>query len=183
MGGPPFSLAAAGSNSGKGKYGSVDPDSFRSSPNRRSVYAFIDRSALPEMFNTFDFANPDMSTGERIMTTVPQQALFMMNSPFLVEQVKNILARPDITAAATDAEKVRLIFRTLFQRAPRPQELKLAEQFLASESPEPATIGQTDSGNAKYSKKASSYAQMKPLDQWERYTQVVLLTNELIFVN
>ena len=136
MGGPPFALAAS-TNGGKGRYASVDLDSTKS-PNRRSVYAFIDRSALPEMLNTFDFANPDMSTGERLMTTVPQQALFMMNSPFLVQQVKNILARPDIAAATNNAEKVRLIFRTTFQRQPSAAELKLAEQFLASEAP-PAT--------------------------------------------
>ncbi len=188
MGGQPFPLATA-YGSGKGKYAAADLDSMKGSTNRRTVYAFIDRSALPEMFNTFDFANPDMSTGERIMTTVPQQALFMMNSPFLIEQVKNILARPDIAAAATDAEKVRLIFRTLFQRAPRPEELKLAEQFLSTESPEPKTsetsgvpLSQADAVQTKIAKKTPA-TQMKPLNQWERYTQVVLLTNELIFLN
>jgi cytochrome c553 len=185
MGGQPYALTA-GNGSGRGKYGGADLDSMKGSTNRRTVYAFIDRSALPEMFNTFDFANPDMSTGERIMTTVPQQALFMMNSPFLVDQVKNILARPDIAAAKTDAEKVRLIFRTLFQRAPSAAELKLAEQFLTTEVPEPKTsetspvaIGQTDGKDAK----KTSTSKMTPLNQWERYTQVVLLTNELIFVN
>jgi hypothetical protein len=190
MGGQPFVLAGSGASAGKNRYASVDMDNLKTNPNRRSVYAFIDRSALPEMFNTFDFANPDMSTGERIMTTVPQQALFMMNSPFLAEQVKNILARPEITAATTDAEKVRLIFRTLFQRAPRPEELKLAEQYLTSESPEPKTsettgitLGQTDASEKKLGKKAPADPQMKPLNQWERYTQVVLLTNELIFLN
>jgi hypothetical protein len=189
MGGTPFSLAST-PNGGKGRYASVDLDNIKTSPNRRSVYAFIDRSALPEMLNTFDFANPDMSTGERIMTTVPQQALFMMNSPFLVEQVKSILARPDITAAANDAEKVKLIVRTLFQRQPTAAELKLAEQFLSSESPEPKTsetatvaIGQPDAPQGKLSKKSAPVGQMKPLNQWERYTQVVLLTNELIFLN
>ena len=187
MGGQPFALAGTGS--GKGRYASADLDSMKGRTNRRSVYAFIDRSALPEMFNTFDFANPDMSTGERIMTTVPQQALFMMNSPFLVEQVKSILARPDIAAATSDAEKVRLIFRTLFQRAPRPDELKLAEQFLTTESPEPKTsetaavaIAQPDAAQAKPVKK-TPVSQMTPLNQWERYTQVILLTNELIFLN
>ena len=187
MGGQPFPLAAT--YGGKGRYAAADLDSMKGSTNRRTVYAFIDRSALPEMFNTFDFANPDMSTGERIMTTVPQQALFMMNSPFLIEQVKNILARPDIAAATSDAEKVRLIFRTLFQRAPRPEELKLAEQFLTTESPEPKTsetsgvpIGQADAAQSKLAKKAP-VSQMKPLNPWERYTQVVLLTNELIFLN
>ena len=189
MGGQPFVLASNTANTGKNRYASVDSDNLKTNPNRRSVYAFIDRSALPEMFNTFDFANPDMSTGERLMTTVPQQALFMMNSPFLIEQVKNILAHPDITAAASDAEKVRLIFRTLFQRAPRPEELKLAEQFLASESPEPKisetpaiALGQTGASQGKLAKKTPD-AQMKPLNQWERYTQVILLTNELIFLN
>jgi hypothetical protein len=188
MGGTPFPLSST-PNGGKGRYASVDFDT-KTNPNRRSVYAFIDRSALPEMLNTFDFANPDMSTGERIMTTVPQQALFMMNSPFLAEQVKNILARPDIAAAKTDAEKVRLLFRTLFQRAPSAAELKLAEQFLSSEMPEPKTsetapvaIGKTDPTTGKLAKKAAPTGPMKPLNQWERYTQVVLLTNELIFLN
>src|SRR6185436_12748872 len=183
MGGQPFPLTA-GTGAGKGRYGGADLDSMKGSTNRRTVYAFIDRSALPEMFNTFDFANPDMSTGERIMTTVPQQALFMMNSPFLVDQVKNILARPDIAAAKTDAEKVRLIFRTLFQRAPSAAELKLAEQFLTTEAPEPKTsetspiaIGQADASQGKDVKKAPT-SKMTPLNQWERYTQVVLLTNE-----
>ena len=187
MGGQPFALA--GTTGGKGRYATADLDSMRGSTNRRTVYAFIDRSALPEMFNTFDFANPDMSTGERIMTTVPQQALFMMNSPFLIEQVKNILARPDIAGAASDAEKVTLIFRTLFQRAPSPAELKLAERFLSTEAPAPQTsetpsvaIGQAEAAEGKR-KKTPGTTQMTPLSQWERYTQVVLLTNELVFLN
>ncbi len=186
MGGQPYSLTG-NLGGGRGRY-AMDLDSMKGSANRRTVYAFIDRAALPEMFNTFDFANPDMSTGERIMTTVPQQALFMMNSPFLVEQVKNILARPEIAAATTDAEKVSLIFRTLFQRAPRPEELRLAEQYLTAESPEPQTsetsgvaIAPPVAPKDKFVKKPIG-TQMKPLSQWERYTQVVLLTNELIFV-
>ncbi|MEO6739510.1 MAG: DUF1549 and DUF1553 domain-containing protein, partial [Chthoniobacteraceae bacterium] len=190
MGGQPFILAGS-SIGGKGKYASADLGISKVSPNRRSVYAFLDRSALPEMLNTFDFANPDMSTGERIMTTVPQQALFMMNSPFLVEQVKNILSRPDFPAAASDAEKVRFIFRTAFQRQPTDAELKIAEKFLAPEAPQPKTaetspvaIGQAEALEAKLRKKAAAgNAQMQPLNALERYTQIILLTNELIFLN
>src|ERR1044071_1264601 len=113
----------------------------KTSPDRRTVYAMIDRNAMPEMFNTFDFANPDMSTGERVLTTVPQQALFMMNSPFIAETVRSILARSDFPTAGTDDEKVRFIFRTVFQRAPKAHELELARQFLSDEggsSDEPA---------------------------------------------
>ena len=188
MGGVPFSLAAAGAG-GKGRYATADLSTGRNT-NRRSVYAFIDRSALPEMLNTFDFANPDMSTGERIMTTVPQQALFMMNSPFLIEQVKNILARADFPKTAPDVEKVQFIFRTAFQRSPTAAELKLAEQFLSSEAPQPKTgetpsiaIGQAAELEAKLRKKATGGTQMQPLNALERYTQIILLTNELIFLN
>jgi hypothetical protein len=191
MGGQPFALASADRAYGKGRY-AIDTENMKAGVNRRTVYAFIDRSTLPEMFNTFDFANPDMSTGERIMTTVPQQALFMMNSPFIVEQVKNLLARPEVAAAANDEERVRIIFRTLFQRAPRPEELRLAKQFLDTESSAPTTAGTTEPApsqpapvEGKLGRKTAAAAdtQMKPLTPWERYTQVVLLTNELVFVN
>ena len=188
MGGQPFSLASANSMGKGGKYGAADLSASKTSPYRRTVYAMVDRSSLPEMFNTFDFANPDMSTGERVLTTVPQQALFMMNSPFIAEQVRGLLARADFPAAGTSEEKVRFIFRTVFQRAPRPEELVLAKKFLGDDASKGlaasvATDKTVDSADAKAAKKSSSNQVSKPLSDLERYTQVVLLTNELIFVN
>ncbi len=61
---------------------------------RRSVYAFIDRQDLPQLFRTFDFASPDVSTAQRPQTTIPQQALFALNSPFLLDQARALI-RPD----------------------------------------------------------------------------------------
>ncbi len=49
---------------------------------RRTIYGFIDRQNLPGLFRTFDFANPDATNPQRYLTTVPQQALFLLNSPF-----------------------------------------------------------------------------------------------------
>src|SRR6185436_19468487 len=60
---------------------------------RRSIYAFIDRQNLPGMFRTFDFASPDATSARRFTTSVPQQALFMMNSPFAIEQARKLAAR------------------------------------------------------------------------------------------
>ena len=60
---------------------------------RRSVYGFIERQNLPAFFRTFDFANPNTHTPERPQTTAPQQALFLMNSPFAIEQA-TFLAEP-----------------------------------------------------------------------------------------
>ncbi|MBL9126866.1 MAG: DUF1549 domain-containing protein, partial [Verrucomicrobiales bacterium] len=50
--------------------------------NRRTVYGFVERQNLPGLFRTFDFASPDTSSSQRFRTTVPQQALFLMNSRF-----------------------------------------------------------------------------------------------------
>ena len=62
---------------------------------RRTIYGFIDRQNLPGMFRTFDFASPDASSAQRFFTTVPQQALFLMNSPFVIEQAKALAKRPE----------------------------------------------------------------------------------------
>jgi len=57
---------------------------------RRTVYGFIDRQDLPGLFRSFDFASPDVSTPMRPQTTVPQQALFAMNSSFVIDQAKKM---------------------------------------------------------------------------------------------
>ncbi|HEX4591662.1 MAG TPA: DUF1549 and DUF1553 domain-containing protein, partial [Gemmataceae bacterium] len=67
---------------------------------RRTVYGFIDRQNLPGLFRTFDFASPDTHAPQRYTTTVPQQALFLMNSPFAVQQAKALAARPDVGGAS-----------------------------------------------------------------------------------
>ncbi len=62
-------------------------------PTRRSVYGFIDRQNLPGLFRAFDLASPDTATPKRHETTVPQQALFLMNAPFVIEQARAFAAR------------------------------------------------------------------------------------------
>ena len=62
---------------------------------RRSVYGFIERQNLPAFFRTFDFANPNTHTPERPQTTAPQQALFLMNSPFAIEQATFLATRSE----------------------------------------------------------------------------------------
>ena len=61
--------------------------------NRRTVYGFVDRQNLDGVYRTFDFASPDATSARRHVTTVPQQALFLMNNPFVIEQARQ-LAEP-----------------------------------------------------------------------------------------
>jgi hypothetical protein len=108
---------------------------------RRTVYGFIDRLNLPAVFRTFDFANPDISSPMRFTTTVPQQALFMMNSPFVIEQARALLKRPEIERAADDPARLQALYRLLFQRAPEPDEMKDAQAFLKKQMAAPIEPG------------------------------------------
>ena len=63
----------------------------KSNANRRTIYGFIDRQNLPSLFRTFDFAGPDTTCGHRFTTTIPQQPLYLLNSPFIEAQAKRLV--------------------------------------------------------------------------------------------
>jgi hypothetical protein len=108
---------------------------------RRTVYSFIERQNLPGIFRTFDFASPDTTSPQRFNTTVPQQALFMINSPFLAEQARSLASHPEVAAATETTEKITRLYKTAFQRAPKEEEITLAKQFVEAQKkisvPEP----------------------------------------------
>ena len=57
---------------------------------QRSIYMPVVRGAVPPSLAVFDMPNPDLVTGRRAVTTVPAQALFMMNSPFVRDMAKAV---------------------------------------------------------------------------------------------
>jgi hypothetical protein len=97
--------------------------------HRRTVYAFVERQNIPPMVQTFDFANADTSTGRRNQTTVPQQALFALNSAFM-------LARSDALAKRIvgddPAARASHLYRTVLGREPTSVELEDCVSFLAA---------------------------------------------------
>ncbi|MCW3098491.1 MAG: Protein of unknown function (DUF1553)/Protein of unknown function (DUF1549)/Planctomycete [Chthonomonadaceae bacterium] len=99
---------------------------------RRTIYAFVDRQDLPGLLRTFDFADPGAHAPQRNVTTVPQQALFLMNSPFVLQQVRGLLARPDVASKSSPTERVRALFRQVYGRAPNAPELARSLAFLSS---------------------------------------------------
>lgn len=103
---------------------------FAGGNTRRTLYALVDREALPDVMRTFDFANPDLSIPQRTETTVPQQALFAMNHPFVVSQVKALLQRPDLRDCDSDSDRVRRMYAHLYQRSPSIAELASALEFV-----------------------------------------------------
>jgi hypothetical protein len=97
------------------------------SNRRRSVYALVDRQNLPGMLRLFDFANPDAHTSQRYVTTVPLQALFLLNSPFM-DEVSRALAERSGDGAASD--RLRRLYRSALGRDPRAGEQQRGLRFI-----------------------------------------------------
>ncbi|MBC8128598.1 MAG: PSD1 domain-containing protein [Gloeobacteraceae cyanobacterium ES-bin-144] len=110
---------------------------------RRSIYGFVDRLNMAEFMKNFDMANAQLPTGRRHETIVPQQALFRMNSLLVIEQARNVIERPEFKQASTDLARIKALYEIIYQRWPRPEEIKIAESFLqAPQSVEaPMTAG------------------------------------------
>src|SRR5262249_27743723 len=115
---------------------------FYLTSTRRSLYLPVVRNALPDVLSLFDAADPNGVTPVRNDTTVPSQALFSLNNPFVRDQslalAKSLLAkadqpeadRPNIGAAyirclgryPTDAEQVEALdYLTRYTAAAIPQ--------------------------------------------------------------
>jgi hypothetical protein len=95
---------------------------------RRTLYGTIDRQNLPGVFRSFDFASPDTHTPQRFLTTVPQQALYFMNSPFAAQQARALSQRTE--KIPTAEERVKELYRLAFARAAGPEELKRGVDFI-----------------------------------------------------
>jgi len=107
---------------------------------RRTLYGLVERQNLPSVFRSFDFANPDAHAPQRFETTVPQQALFLMNSPFAVEQARAFAAREEFAGCADSDARAASMFRAAYQREPSAEETALIRDFLArtfDNGPEP----------------------------------------------
>ncbi len=128
--------------------------------NRRTIYGLVNRNDLPGVFRAFDFADTEASAAERPQTTVPQQALFALNAPFVQEQARQTAALA-WGAASDDPARLALLYRRVLAREPSSEERELALRYL-SEALTTPTEKQTP---------------------WDRLAQVLLLTNEFLFVD
>ncbi|MBE2285323.1 MAG: PSD1 domain-containing protein [Prosthecobacter sp.] len=103
--------------------------------HRRSVYLPVIRDHLPDVLEQFDVANPNLVTGDRDVTNVPLQVLYLLNGPFVQEQAA-ALAKRLMKEKQTLPERVRCAFSLCFSRLPDAREQHLAEKFFGSGSPD-----------------------------------------------
>src|SRR5262245_23374864 len=135
--------------------GSSVPNFLAANATRRTLYAHLDRLNVPGVYRTFDYPSPDATSPQRAQTTVPPQALFLMNHPFVAECAKNLVRRPDVAGVSDVNRKLDRVYAILYGRAPTDWERALAAEVLA-----------TDTAN-----------------RWPRFAHALLMTNEFLFVD
>lgn len=167
---------------------------------RRTVYGRVDRSDVADVLINFDFANPDLPTGRRHDTTVPQQALFLMNSPLVVEQAKHLVALAPFGNCESDEARIGYLYERIYQRLPKPEEIKLGLEFIASTpaqgelSQEASPVRRVSNDGTQFRPKQFGKKQgrkqgvgpnhkREPLKPWEEYAHALLQANETSFVN
>jgi hypothetical protein len=166
---------------------------------RRSIYGFVDRSDVADVLINFDFANPDLPTGRRQDTTVPQQALFLMNSPLVVEQAKRLVALADFHQCEDDEARIQFLYERIYQRPPTPEEIRLGSDFVAA-APDPNKVAGEENAMAPapadgvrprprqaarqpFRKGGNVERRRPPLKAWEEYAHALFQANETSFVN
>jgi PAS domain-containing protein len=126
--------------------------------HRRTVYARVSRLKLNDILTQFDYPDANVHAEKRAVTTTATQKLFMLNSPFMLRQANALSTRVKSETTDGDQARVSRAYRLLFGREPDKEELKLALEFLrepeASEMP-----------------------------RWEQYVQMLLASNEMIYVD
>jgi hypothetical protein len=147
-----------------GKYNAIGDNDAVFNSTRRAIYLPIVRSRMYDFFTIFDYVDAGVHTPLRSVTTVPQQALFMLNSE-LVEKEADLLAMGVLAQEKDDTARVKRIYELLYARPPTTTETTRA---LAHVGSFPADT-----------KPAQNHAPAS----WASLCRVLLAANEFVYVN
>lgn len=114
---------------GKPKSGPLDGN------GRRSIYVEVRRNFLTPMFLAFDYPLPISTIGTRGASTVPSQALILMNNEFVLAQASQWASRVSREAGPRPRDQINLLFRQAFGRSPEQWEAAESLQFLEKGRP------------------------------------------------
>jgi hypothetical protein len=93
---------------------------------RRSVYIYQRRSLPFPMFETFDHPDMNLTAGARNVSTVPTQALTLLNNPFVLREAELLAERITSEMPADPAKQIDLGYRYALGRPPTDLERSLA---------------------------------------------------------
>jgi len=136
---------------------SIDPQ--KPDEHRRTVYSRASRLELNKLLAMFDYPDPNVHADRRVETITPLQKMFVLNSPFMIEQASMLAERliadvPDSELAAR-YQRIDLAYRLLYGRPATDEEIRIGLHFLKDANP----------------------------DRLKQYAHVLLAANELLYVD
>lgn len=135
--------------------------------NRRAIYLPINRASLYEMFSTFDYVETANHIEQRATTTVPHQALFLLNSP-MVHQQAAAIAKKLISKFETDESRIRALFRLFYARQPTEAEMIRSLDFVET------SASQLD---------AVSDPSERSVQTWGALCRSMIAANEFVYID
>jgi len=108
---------------------------------------------MPEIFEVFDFPSPDTHNAARSQTTVPQQALYLMNNPFVLEQADYLAEVVRDQERVSTEDRVKYLYKLVLAREPRGNEMERTVRYI------------TNKGS------------------WSQLAQMLMVSNEFLFVD
>ncbi len=136
--------------------------------NGRGVYLMQQRIRAHPQLAIFDGADTNAATGERMLSTTPLQALFMMNDPFVHKQADQFAVRVGL-AFADDTQRIDYAYRLAFGRKPTTAEVEKGLRYLRDVRPDLASV--------KVEEEVQTRAALAS------YLRVLLSSSEFIFVD
>ena len=108
--------------------------------SRRALYGFINRFNLDPTLRAFDFPAPLQTQPSRGESIVAPQALFTMNSPFVIDQAKTLTMSDEFASCESDPQRIDFLFKSILGRKPASNEtartlkmVELQDRFKKSE--------------------------------------------------
>ena len=126
---------------------------------RRTLYQMTIRSDRSSFGPLFDAADSTAIVERREASTVAPQALFLMNHPFVIDQAKALAARLESVPGLD--ERIKQAYVCLFARSPTGEEVVIGRELIG-----------------KLQRSAGSEARA-----WQAYAQVLLCSNEFLYVD
>lgn len=153
----PKEVLAGQSRPGEGWKTSHGPDA-----DRRSLYVHVKRSLQLPILATYDQADTDASCAVRYVTTVPTQALGLINGEFSREQAAALAERLQRDVGDKPEDRIRRAWQLTTQREPTvddvARDLKLIQEFQSTDG-------------------------LKPEAAWNLYCLMCLNANEFLYVD
>jgi len=127
---------------------------------RRTLYTVVSRYAPNTTLTLFDFPEPNVTSDQRNVTTVPQQQLFVLNGPFMFEMSREFAKRLE-KAVSNESDRIRHGWQLAYSRQPTADELTVVIDFLQS---------------------PSEFSTNDGLNRWEQLAHAILASNEFMFL-